>query len=324
MLYPLKFKTVYKDKIWGGDKIRRILNKDFSPLPNCGETWEISGIEPSCSVVSNGFLAGNTLNELIEVYMGDLVGEKVFDVFGEEFPLLIKFIDAKEDLSIQVHPNDKMARQKHHANGKTEMWYIVDADPDARLNIGFHIPVNRQTVQKHMLNNSLETILRYIPIETGDAVFIPAGCVHAIGKGVLLAEIQQSSDITYRLYDYNRKDEQGNFRQLHIDDALDAINYQDTENHLITYSKQINTTSSIISNPCFATNYLHINKPTEKMYIHIDSFVIYICVSGKARIVYDKGEESMQAGECVLMPAAIESAVIVPNTECALLETYIP
>ena len=323
MLYPLKFKTIFKEKIWGGSKIKHILGQDFSPLPNCGEAWTISGIEPKSSVVSNGFLKKNTLNELIEVYMGNLVGEKVFDMFGCEFPLLIKFIDAEKDLSVQVHPDDTLAEKKHQCNGKTEMWYVIDAEPDAKLNIGFNIPMNKDLLKSHIDNNTIEDVLHFVPVTSGDAVFIPSGKVHAIGKGILLAEIQQSSDITYRLYDYNRTDENGKPRSLHIKDALDAIHYNETDNALISYSKQQNSTNNIVSTPFFTTNYMDFNKLVEKTYTNIDSFVIYICLSGKAKISCNETSETIQTGECILLPALIKNVIISPEPQCKLLETYI-
>ena len=321
MLYPLKFKTIFKDKIWGGSKIKNVLGRDFSPLPNCGEAWTISGIEPESSIVSNGVLKGNTLNELIEVYMDDLVGGKVFTAFGQEFPLLVKFIDAEKDLSIQVHPDDKLAEQKHNCNGKTEMWYVIDADKGSKLNIGFNRPMNKQLLKEHIANNTIEDVLHFVPVQSGDAVFIPSGKVHAIGKGILLAEIQQSSDITYRMYDYNRKDETGKLRQLHIEDALEAIHYQDTNNELISYSKQQNSTNNIVSSPFFSTNFIDFDKPVEKIYTGIDSFVIYTCLSGAAKIICPQAEETIRLGECILMPASIESAIIQPKGRCKLLET---
>lgn len=323
MLYPLKFKHIFKDKIWGGNRIKRILGQNFSPLSNCGEAWTISGIKPKPSLVSNGFLKGNTLNELIEIYMDDLVGEKVFDKFGYEFPLLIKFIDAEKDLSVQVHPDDELAHQKHQCSGKTEMWYIIDAEQDAKLNIGFNIPMNKQLLKTHIDNNTIEDILHFVPVKSGDAVFIPSGKVHAIGKGILLAEIQQSSDITYRLYDYNRTDENGKHRSLHIKDALGAIHYNETDNALISYSKQQNYTNNIVSTSFFTTNYMDFNKLVEKTYANIDSFVIYICLSGKAKISYSETSETIQTGECILLPALIKNVIIFPEPQCKLLETYI-
>jgi mannose-6-phosphate isomerase len=323
MLYPLKFKSIFKEKIWGGDKINRILKQDVSPLSPCGEAWIISSIEPESSIVCNGFLENNTLDELIEVYMGDLVGEKVFEKFGCEFPLLIKFIDARDDLSVQVHPDDAFARKKHYPNGKTEMWYIMDAEPDSKLNIGFNQPMNKQLLQQHITDNTVEDVLHVVSVKAGDAVFIPSGKVHAIGKGILLAEIQQSSDITYRLYDYNRKDKDGNLRDLHVADALDAIHYDEIDNELIQYAKTPNQTNNIIHTPFFVTNFIELDKPMEKVYADIDSFIIYICLSGKAKINYREGKESIQTGECILMPASIEDAIIIPEPQCRLLETYI-
>jgi len=323
MLYPLKFKTIYKEKIWGGDRVKHILNKDFFPLKNCGETWEISGIQSDCSIVKNGFLAGNTLEEIIEIYMGDLVGERIFDTFGTDFPLLIKFIDAHQDLSVQVHPDDKMAREKHQSRGKTEMWYIVDAQPDSKLNIGFNKPVNKETLKKHIDENTLEEILNYVPVKVGDSIFIPAGKVHAICKGILLAEIQQSSDITYRLYDYNRKDEQGSLRQLHVKEALDAIDYENKNHNPIAYTQQKNNTNTIIQSPYFTTNFMDFDQAVEKIYADIDSFVIYICMGGGAKIQYEDGQETIQLGECVLMPASMEDAVFIPDGNCKLLEVYV-
>ena len=320
MLYPLKFKTIYKEKIWGGDSVERILGKDFSPLPNCGETWEISGIQTNCSVVANGFLEGNTLEELIEIYMGDLVGDKIFDAFGTEFPLLIKFIDAQQDLSVQVHPDDKMASERHQSNGKTEMWYILDAQPDSKLNIGFDTLMNKELLEKHIKKDTLKDILNYIPVKAGDSVFIPAGKVHAIGKGILLAEIQQSSDITYRLYDYNRKDEKGNLRPLHIEEALDAIDYENNDNSPIVYSKQKNKTNTIVHSPYFSAHFMDFDQDVEKIYADMDSFVIYICLEGSANIQYEGGQETIRLGECLLMPAVIENAFFIPNDNCKLLE----
>ena len=200
-LYPLKFTPVFHEKIWGGNRLKTALHKDYGDLPNCGESWEISGVEGHISVVSDGFLAGNTLQELMEVYMGDLVGDKVYQKFGIEFPLLIKFIDAEQDLSVQVHPGDELAKKRHNAYGKTEMWYVVDADPGALINSGFNQELNREIYLDHMNRGKLADILCYEEVSAGDVFFIPAGRVHAIGKGILVAEIQQTSDITCRIFD---------------------------------------------------------------------------------------------------------------------------
>jgi len=224
-LYPLKFHPVFKDKLWGGDKIKTVLGLDYGNLPNCGEAWVISGYSDNVSVVQNGFLQGNDLNELISIYMGDLVGDSVYEQFGDEFPLLLKFIDAHDWLSIQVHPDDELAQKRQMPNGKTEMWYILQADKDAKLITGFKEKIDSETYLKYLIENKLPEILNYETVDAGDVFFLPAGRVHATGPGILLAEIQQSSDATYRIYDWDRIDDAGKKRELHTSDALDAIDY---------------------------------------------------------------------------------------------------
>lgn len=324
MLYPLKFKSIYKEKIWGGSKIKTILGKDFSPLGNCGESWEISGIEGESNKVINGFLKGNTLDELVSVYMGDLVGEKVFDTYGEKFPLLIKFIDANDDLSVQVHPDDALAEKVYDDNGKTEMWYVIDAEKNAKINVGFKTLMSKEKLEKHINAGTLEEVLHYVDTKAGDVFYIPAGKVHAIGKGVLLAEIQQSSDITYRLFDYNRKDVNGNLRPLHTKEACQAIDYENTDNSPLSYSFEKNRTVSLVRSPYFITNLIVFDSKVEKIYADMDTFVVYICLEGHAHIHYADGEETISKGECILMPAEIEDAVFIPHGTCRLLETYLP
>ena len=294
-------------------------------MSRCGESWEVSGFDEEPSVVTNGFLAGNTLNELIEVYMGDLVGEKVFHTYGAAFPLLVKFIDAQDDLSVQVHPGDAMAKELGEFNGKTEMWYVIQADSGARINVGFNRKMQAEDLRRFVAENRVEEALRYHPVQAGSVFYIPAGKVHAIGKGILLAEIQQLSDITYRLYDYNRRYAEGNPRELHVEEALQAIDFEDAEGGAVAYSPQRNQTCDLVRCPYFVTRYVEFDKPVEKIYVAMDSFVLYVCVSGSAEIRYDETEsESIRAGECVLLPASMENAVIVPHGICALLETYIP
>jgi len=192
-LYPLQFTPVFKDKIWGGQKIRTVLNRDFSPLPNCGEVWVLSGVEGNQTEVSERFLAGNDLNELVEVYMGDLVGDKIFKKFGNEFPILLKFIDANDWLSIQVHPDDELALQRHGSLGKTEMWYIMDAEKESELISGFAGKLDKDSYQKHLEEKTLKSVMNFEKVARGDVYYIPAGRVHALGPGILLAEIQQTS-----------------------------------------------------------------------------------------------------------------------------------
>jgi len=323
-LYPLKFAPIYKDKIWGGNKIRTVLNKDFGVLPNCGESWELSGVEGNVSEVSNGFLAGNTLEELIEVYMGDLVGDHIFDNFGIEFPLLIKFIDANDNLSIQVHPDDELSKKRHNAFGKTEMWYVIQADPDSKLQSGFNQQVNQEEYLEKLEKNELTDILNFEEVAAGDVYFIPAGRVHAIGKGILLAEIQQTSDITYRIYDYDRRDDEGNPRELHTELALDAIDFTLFPEYKSSYESKLNESVELAKCKYFTTNVLELNKAIEKDYNQLDSFVIYICLEGELQIETESGSETVQKGETILIPAAIESVQLNPTTASVkLLEVYI-
>lgn len=323
-LYPLKFAPIYKDKIWGGDKIKSILNKDYGNLPNCGESWELSGVEGNVSVVTNGYLAGNDLNELIEIYMGDLVGENIYEHFGNEFPLLIKFIDANDDLSIQVHPDDEMAAERHNSYGKTEMWYVIQADKGAKLQSGFNQEVDQDLYLEKLEAVQLPDILNFEEVTSGDVFFIPAGRVHAIGKGILLAEIQQTSDITYRIYDYDRRDDKGNTRELHTDLALDAIDYTVFPEYKSKYDTKVNESVELASCKYFTTNVLELNRSVEKDYNKLDSFVIYICLDGEVSIETEAGNESVKLGETILLPAAIESVTLKPLSDKAkLLEVYI-
>jgi len=283
ILYPLKFQPILKDKIWGGQKLRTTLNKN-SDLPNIGESWEISYVEEDTSVVVNGQLKGQSLKQLIEAYTSDLVGEKNYMVFGNKFPLLIKFIDAKEDLSIQLHPNDELAKKRHNSFGKTEMWYVIQADKDANLIVGFNQKVTPEIYLKHLENKTLTEILNFDKVKEGDTYFIEVGRVHAIGEGVMLAEIQQTSDITYRVYDWDRVDDSGNERDLHNDLAIDAIDFEMKDNFRVNYSKVKNESNKMVSCPYFTTNYLEITSSIEKENNH-DSFIIYICVDGEAEII---------------------------------------
>ncbi|WP_282015135.1 type I phosphomannose isomerase catalytic subunit [Marinifilum flexuosum] len=323
-LYPLKFQPILKDKIWGGSKLKTVLNKDFSPLPNAGESWEISGVEGDISVVSNGNLAGNNLEELIEVYMGDLVGDKVYDQFGMEFPLLIKFIDANDVLSIQVHPDDELSKERHNAFGKTEMWYVIEADKGSELIVGFNQEVDKAKYVAKLEEGKLEEILNNEPVKKGSCFFIPAGRVHAIGKGILLAEIQQTSDVTYRMYDWNRTDDQGNPRELHTELAVDTIDYSFEKKYRTDYETEINKSKELVRCPYFTTNTLEFDKQIEKDYSQLDSFVIYMCLDGDFTIESEGGITTEVAkGETVLIPAALENVILFPKGKTEILEVYI-
>lgn len=323
-LYPLKFSPIYHDKIWGGNRLKTILNKDFGDLPNCGESWEISGVQGKVSTVANGFLAGNNLQELIEIYMGDLVGDKVYEKFGIEFPLLVKFIDANDDLSIQVHPNDELSKKRHGAYGKTEMWYVVDAEDGAVINSGFNQEVSREKYLEYLENGKLTDLLHYDKTSAGDVFFIPAGRVHAIGKGVLLAEIQQTSDVTYRIYDYNRKDDKGNTRELHTDLALDAIDFSHKDEYKTQYKAEKNKGVKLAGCDYFTTNLLEFDKEILMNYYKLDSFIIYMTLDGEFEIEYEGGKEKVVKGETVLVPANIEQFRLTPlSKEVKTLEVYI-
>ena len=322
-IYPFKFNPIFKEKIWGGRKMATLLHKDFSPLPNCGESWELSGVESDVSEVANGFLAGNDLNELIEIYMYDLVGDEPYIKYGLGFPLLIKFIDAEETLSVQVHPDDKLAKERYGLNGKTELWHVLDANPGAGLYVGFRAGTTRQHYLDAVKNGTIEQLLQFYPVSKGDTFFIPAGTVHAIGKGVFLAEIQQTSDITYRIFDWNRVDEQGQSRELHIEEALDAIHFDDKNSYKIEYETTLNSTSKIIRSDFFQINMLSFNKPVQKSYHNIDSFVIYICVEGEVHFLHDQQIEILKKGEVLLKPAMLETLNLVPVVPSQILEVYV-
>lgn len=323
-LYPLKFKTQFKEKIWGGNKIKTILGKEFSPLPNCGETWEISSVKGNISEVENGELMGFDLITLIETYKEKLVGNKVYEKFGNEFPLLIKFLDANDDLSIQVHPDDVLAKKRHNSFGKTEMWYVFQADEGAKLNTGFLKKTSKDEYLKHLNNNTLAEILNFETVSIGDVFFLPAGRVHYIGKGICLAEIQQTSDITYRIYDFDRKDDKGNLRELHTDLALDAIDYGFYPQYKTDYNKTKNESVNLVTSTYFVTNLIDADVPVYRNYQNIDSFIIYICVDGEATIQTDALELKIKKGDTVLLPAITNSSKILPFYNTKILEVWIP
>jgi mannose-6-phosphate isomerase len=319
-LYPIKFQPILKDKIWGGQKLKSHLNKS-SNLTNVGESWEISDVEGDTSIVSNGALRGQSLQQLLIDYKADLLGEKNYKQFGEKFPLLIKFIDAKQDLSIQLHPNDALAAKRHNSFGKTEMWYVMQADEDSNLIVGFNQEVTPKTYLQHLENKALTEILNFDKVKTGDTYFIEVGRVHAIGAGVMLAEIQQTSDITYRVYDWDRVDDEGNERELHNDLAIDAIDFDMEDNFRVSYNKIQNVSNKMVSCPYFTTSYLEINSVIEKEN-HQDSFVIYICVDGEVEVQTDNGIEVIKKGETLLLPAVIKTYKL-SALNAQLLEVYV-
>ena len=324
-LYPLKFEPIFKDYIWGGNNLSEKLNKKIPKgFTRCAESWEISSVQDNISVVSNGYLAGNNLQELIEVYMGDLVGDKIYEMFGDEFPLLIKLIDATDTLSIQVHPDDTTAKKRHHAFGKTEMWYIINSEKDSKIITGFNTSLNKEEFTKHLNGNTLPRILNIENANPGDYFFIPAGRVHAIGKGILLAEIQQTSDITYRLYDWGRVNKNGKPRDLHTDLALDVIDFKLYDSYKNSSPSTPNKTSELVKCDYFNVNRLTFNKSIGRDYNLLDSFVIYLCLEGGVNIIYDKGmSETLQPGETILIPAEIKDLILKPTKLATILEIFI-
>ena len=323
MLYPLKFSPILKDKIWGGTKLKSLFDK-AAETNKLGESWELSGYEGDESVVTNGALAGNNLAELIEIYMGELVGDAIYDEYGLSFPLLFKLIDANENLSIQVHPGDEVAAERHNSYGKTEMWYVVDADPGAELIIGFTKDCTKDEYLDALDNDQVEDLLQKVPVKKGDVFFIPAGLVHAIGKGVVVAEIQQSSDITYRIYDYKRTDDQGNERELHTEQAVDVINFAASKNPKTVYNISVNEITPLVECEYFTTNILRFDAPVTRNYGTLDSFVAYMCLEGDFVIEYEGEKTTVNKGDTVLIPASIDEVGLIPDSnQVTLLEVYV-
>lgn len=322
VLYPLKFKPIFKDKIWGGRKIKDIVGLDYGKLPNCGEVWLLSGLWDEQSVIANGDFEGDEINDLVETFMGDLVGEGVFDKYGEEFPLLIKIIDANDWLSVQVHPNDELAEKRDLGNGKTEMWYVMQADPGAELVSGFSCEMNRMKYIRVLKDNAIESVLNHETVEKGDVFYLPAGRIHALGPGILVAEIQQTSDVTYRIYDWDRIDVAGMHRELHIPQSLDAVDFDPVEHYKTAYQPVLNKTVPVVESPYFTTNLLQLRGEMAKDYSELDSFVLLMPVEGNFLLEWENGSVFVTTGEVVLIPNVIEKVNIKAQGECKLLEVY--
>lgn len=320
-LYPLKFYPILKERLWGGTKLKEVLGKSIH-TDITGESWELSGVAGDVSIVANGELEGISLQDLILKHPEDILGKSVMERFGTDFPILIKFIDAKQDLSVQLHPNDELAKKRHNSLGKTEMWYVMDADPGAELIVGFNKQVTKEEYVKSIEDNSLLSLLNYEKVKEGDTFFINTGKIHAIGAGVLLAEIQQTSDITYRVFDFNRRDKDGHFRELHTELALDAIDYEKKDDFKIKYVHDRDTINPMVSCPYFKTNFLDLSKSMEMDVSLRNSFSIYICVAGSATLNNDFGEAKIQRGETLLIPA-LSKKLQISTTNAKLLEVTI-
>lgn len=318
---PLKFNALLKSTLWGGDKIIPFKNLDIQQ-ENVGESWEISGVKDNETIVADGPYAGKKLNELVEELKGKLVGEDNYQRFGNEFPLLIKFIDARQDLSIQVHPTDEIAKMQGKERGKTEMWYLMDSDKDATLLCGLKKEITPEEYAQMVENDTIVDAIDRYEVKEGDCFFLPAGRIHAIGTGCFLAEIQQTSDVTYRIYDFKRKDKDGNYRQLHTKEAAECINYNVESNYRTDYTPVKNQGVSLVQCPYFNTAVYDLDEPMTIDYSELDSFVILIGVKGNATITDNEGNTfTLQAGESVLVPATTETLKVDGNIK--FLETYV-
>jgi mannose-6-phosphate isomerase len=321
-LYPLKFKPIYKEKLWGGQKIKTVLGQDFGSAKNCGESWVVSDVPGDVSVVENGALKGLTLNELVAKFGADLLGKNAAS--ETRFPLLVKFLDAAQDLSLQVHPNDTLAQARHGCLGKSEMWYIIQADDQAELISGFAKKTNAQEYLQHLENGKILSLMHHEKVESGDCFFIEAGRVHTIGKGILLAEIQQTSDVTYRIYDFDRTDDKGQKRELHTELALDALDFEAVGSNKVKTKVAAGSSQCLVSCKYFTTNIIAVEKRMICDYSFLDSFVLLTCVKGEAKIKNEAGEASISAGEAVLVPAQAGSVGIWSAGYCEFLETFVP
>lgn len=316
--YPLQFEPILKERIWGGTKLKTVLNKPIVS-DRIGESWEISTVEGDVSIIANGSLAGKTLNELIDSTPEAILGTEVYKRFGKQFPLLFKYLDAREDLSIQVHPNDELAKKRHNSFGKTEMWYVLQADEGSRIIVGFKENSNADDYLENLKNKTLLSILDDVKVEEGDVFFLETGTVHAIGAGLVIAEIQQTSDITYRLYDFERVDAAGNQRELHVDLALEAINYNKVDTHK-KYDRELNQSNTVVDCPYFTTNFIPLDGN-----ISVDktgnSFTVYMCVDGSFELEYEGAKYQYKKGDTVLIPASLKTFVL--NGKASILEIYI-
>ncbi|WP_298342969.1 type I phosphomannose isomerase catalytic subunit [uncultured Algibacter sp.] len=319
-VYPIKFNPILKEKIWGGNKLKQVLLKDTNKK-NVGESWEISDVNGNVSVVSNGIYKGSNLKELIKEHKSNFLGVKNFENFGYNFPLLIKFLDAKTDLSVQVHPDNEMAKKYHDSFGKTEMWYIMDSDEGADIVLGLKDKTTNPEVLNHITSVNLDTIFNREQVTKGESFFIPAGKIHAIGAGVLAAEIQQTSDITYRVYDWDREDDNGQKRELHTKLAEKATK-QFESNGKSDYVIGKDDMANLVNCEYFTTNILELSNTQEKNYKHLDSFIIFMCVEGKVDITVGEQTETLITGETIILPANTQHVVFNSNSS-KLLEVYI-
>lgn len=318
----IKFRPILKETIWGGNKISNLKHLNGFEDRRTGESWEISGLEGSESIVDGGEYDGLPLPRLTDILKEKLVGADNYGRFGNRFPLLVKFIDARQNLSVQVHPDDETARRQGMMNGKNEMWYLLESEPDATLRCGLKETLTPDETKRKVVYGTICNSIAEYNVKAGDCFYIPAGRVHSIGAGCLIAEIQQTSDTTYRLYDYNRRDSNGNLRQLHVRQAAECIDYTVREDYRRMYKRDRNVRVPLVECKCFKTSLYDINRTMQLDYSNLDSFVILMCVKGSGTITDEDGNIAMtQEYETVLVPATTTTLEIKGNLQ--LLETYI-
>lgn len=315
-----KFEPIIKQTLWGGDKIIPFKHL-HTQMDNVGESWEISGVKGSETIVAAGDHQGKNLNELVSELKGKLVGEENYQRFGNEFPLLVKFIDARQDLSIQVHPSDEVARRQGKPRGKTEMWYCLESDAHARLYNGLKKQITSDEYKAMVENDTITDALASYEVHEGDVFFIPAGRIHSIGAGCFVTEIQQTSDVTYRIYDFKRKDKNGNYRELHTQQAAESIDYAVLPNYRTEYQAKKDEGIQVIVCPHFTTAVYDLTEPMTLDYSELDSFVILIAVKGSGRIIADGETSDFQAGDTILLPATTNEVKVEGTVK--FLETYV-
>lgn len=316
----LKFEPLLKQTIWGGDKIIAFKHLNVQ-MEQVGESWEISGVPGNETVVSEGSLKGRKLNDLVAEYGAQLVGKANFERFGTEFPLLIKFIDARQDLSIQVHPTDEIAHRQGKERGKTEMWFALESDKGAQLYNGLKQKITPEEYKQMVENDTITEALSRYEVKEGDVFFIPAGRIHAIGAGCFVAEIQQTSDVTYRIYDFKRRDKNGNYRELHTELAAESIDYTVLENYRTEYNLKKNEPQQVVTCPYFTTAVYDLDEPMTLDYADLDSFVILIGLKGSGTLTCNGQTTSLNAGETVLIPATAKELKVEGTVK--FIETFV-
>ena len=320
-MQPIKFNPLLVQTLWGGEKIIpfKHLNSDLTQV---GESWEISGVKGNETIVSEGEFKGKKLNELVDELKGKLVGEANYKRFGNDFPLLIKFIDARQELSIQVHPTDELAQKRGKLRGKTEMWYIMDSDENAKLRAGMKEKITPEQYKQMVENDTITEAIAEYKVKEGDCFFLPAGRIHSIGTGCFLAEIQQTSDVTYRIYDFKRRDKDGNYRELHTEEAAECIDYNVEPNYRTEYTPVKNEGVALVECPYFTTAVYDLNEPMTLDYSELDSFVILIGLKGSGEITDNEGNTTtLCEGETILIPATTSEVKVTGNIK--FLETYV-